>query len=293
MKNFRIVPSLGRARRIVMLLSVFAVALTIPAYGLQSESADAAAQRYLGDIKALTTPEMEGRGDGTKGLTRAEHMLVQRYKSLGLEPAGTNGYAQPFTVITRAPLKGQNYLRVESGGTKSEAKLNQEFVPFSFSSSGSFSGAVVFAGYGISAGEFGYDDYENLDVKDKVVVVLRNEPATFAAKSGNQGETRHATFITKAINARNRGAKAIIFVNGKMGAGEEDLLLRFGSAGGPDDAGILILQVKSAVADQWLHAAGKSLARIQDQIVTFGKPHSKFLPPALPPSLPVNLYHTK
>src|SRR5258708_14333471 len=107
MKNFRIVPSLGRARRIVMLLSVFAVALTIPAYGLQSESADAAAQRYLGDIKALTTPQMEGRGDCTKGLTRAEHMLVQRYKSLGLEPPGTNRYPQPFHVPTMSQAKSQ------------------------------------------------------------------------------------------------------------------------------------------------------------------------------------------
>lgn len=293
MKNFRIVPSLGRARRIVLLLSVFAVVLAAPAYGFQSESTDAAAQRYLGDIKALTTPEMEGRGDGTKGLTRAEHMLVQRYKSLGLEPAGTNGYAQPFTVITGAQIKGQNYLRVESGGTKSEAKLNQEFVPFSFSTSGSFSGAVVFAGYGISAAELNYDDYENLDVKDKVVVVLRNEPSTFAAKSGNQGETRHATFITKAINARNRGAKAIIFVNGKMGVGEEDLLLRFGSASGPDDAGILILQVKSAVADQWLRAAGKPLADIQDQINTSGKPSSLSLLADLHLSIAVNIEHTK
>src|SRR5260221_723687 len=184
MKTFGIVSYQGRVPPVALLLSVIAVPLAAPAYGFQSESADVAAQRYLGDIKALTTPEMEGRGDGTKGLTRAEHMLVQRYKSLGLEPAGTNGYAQPFTVITGAQIKGQNYLRVESGGTKSEAKLNQEFVPFSFSTSGSFSGAVVFAGYGISAAELNYDDYENLDVKDKVVVVLRNEPSTLATKSG-------------------------------------------------------------------------------------------------------------
>jgi hypothetical protein len=46
-----------------------------------------ASQRYLDDIKHLTAPEMEGRGGGTKGLTRAEHLIEQRYKSLGLEPA--------------------------------------------------------------------------------------------------------------------------------------------------------------------------------------------------------------
>src|SRR5262245_59592997 len=71
------------------------------------------ADRYLNDIKALTTPEMEGRGDGTKGLTRAAHLIEQRYKSLGLEPAGTQGYYQPFTVITGAELKGKNRLVVQ------------------------------------------------------------------------------------------------------------------------------------------------------------------------------------
>ena len=63
-------------------------------------------RRYLDDIKALTTPAMEGRGAGTKGLTRAEHLIEKRYKSLGLEPAGTHSYLQPFTVITGAQLKG-------------------------------------------------------------------------------------------------------------------------------------------------------------------------------------------
>ena len=61
--------------------------------------------RYLNDIKALTTPAMEGRGAGSKGLNRAEHLIANRYKSLGLEPAGTNSYLQPFTLITGAQLK--------------------------------------------------------------------------------------------------------------------------------------------------------------------------------------------
>ena len=111
----------------------------------------------------------------------------------------------------------------------------------------------MFAGYGVTAEEFGYDDYAGLDVKDKVVLVLRYEPAGFAAKSGNQGLTNHAQFITKAINARNHGAKAIILVNGKLNEGEQDLLTRFGSVNGPESVGILFLQVKNSVADVWLH----------------------------------------
>jgi hypothetical protein len=176
--------------------------------------------RYLDDVKALAAPNMEGRGAGTKGIDRAASMLEKYYKHLGLQPAGTNSFFQPFSVITGARLKSHNRITIDNGAQKSELKLNQDFVPFSFSSSGAAAAPLVFAGFGATAEEFGYDDYAGLDVKDKVVLILRYEPAGFAAKSGNAGLTRHAQLISKAINARNHGAKAIIVVNWKLGDGE-------------------------------------------------------------------------
>ena len=125
---------------------------------------------------------------------------------------------------------------------------------------GSVSGPVVFAGYGATADEFGYDDYAHLDVKDKIVVVLRYEPDKFEEKSGHPGRTQHSHLIAKAINARNHGAQAVILVNGKLGANEEDLLLKFGSLAGPRDVGIPMVQVKNAVVESWFKEAGKSLA---------------------------------
>jgi len=202
------------------------------ALGLLAASAIAAAdsadpKRYLDDIKALTTPAMEGRGDGSPGLTLAANLIEQRFRTLGLQPAGKNSYLQPFSVITGAKLKDDNRLEIVNGTAKKALKINQDFVPFSFSSSGEISGPVIFAGYGATAREFSYDDYAHLDVKDKIVVVLRYEPAGFAAKSGNHGLTEHSQLITKAINARNHGAKAVIVINGKLGDGEEDALTRF------------------------------------------------------------------
>ena len=114
--------------------------------------------RYLNNIKALTTTAMEGRGDGMPGLERAAHLLEQQYKSLGLEPAGTQGFFQPFQVSTGAKLTGKNEIAEQRGGARKELKLNEDFTPFSFSSSGEVSAAVVFAGYGVTAPEFGYDD---------------------------------------------------------------------------------------------------------------------------------------
>ncbi len=248
-------------------------------------------QRYLDDVKALSAPAMEGRGAGTKGIERASHLIEQRYKALGLEPAGPHGYFQPFTVITGAELKGKNSLHVKQSNTRTELKLNQDFVPFSFSASGEVSGPVVFAGYGASAPEFGYDDYDGIDVKDKIVVLLRYEPSGFAAKNGNTGLTQHAQLVAKAINARNHGAKAVVLVNGKLDHGEEDLLTRFGSVSGPVDSGVMLLQVKNQEADRWFQAAGKSLADAQEQINAATKPASFAFPDNLHLSLSVSVEH--
>ena len=126
---------------------------------------------------------------------------------------------------------------------------------------------LVFAGYGATADEFHYDDYAGLDVKDKIVVVLRYEPSGFAEKSGNHGLTQHSQLITKAINARNHGAKAVVLLNGKLGDGEEDLLTRFGSVSGPED-----VRHRHGAGEECqprrpgFKSAGKSLNDVQEQI---------------------------
>src|SRR5690242_3091275 len=93
------------------ILSILALLLFASGIG----HAQAASERYLDDVKQLTVPSMEGRGDGTKGLTRAAHLIEQRYKSLGLEPAGMQSYFQPFAVVTGARLKADNFLHVQNG----------------------------------------------------------------------------------------------------------------------------------------------------------------------------------
>jgi len=278
-------------RRLTLSAVAFVIALTFvaaaPAQAPALAKADAA--RYLDTIKTLAAPDMEGRGAGTKGIERAAHLLERRYQSLGLDPAGIQGFFQPFTVTTGARLTANNGLTEEIGGKHRALKLNDDYVPFSFSSSGEVTGRIVFAGYGASADEFGYDDYSGLDVRGKIVVLLRYEPSGFAAKSGNQGLTRHAALITKAINARNHGASAVVIVNGKLGDGEEDLLTRFGSVSGPENAGILLVQVKNNVAQDWFAAPGKSLAGVQSQINAGTKPESFAFPESVSVTLDVHV----
>ena len=278
-------------KTIAMLLALLACAYVSLAAPPAIPPADP--HRYLDDIKAISAPAMEGRGAGTKGISRAEHLIEKRYKSLGLEPAGTNSYLQPFTVITGAQLKEKNSLAVVTGGEKRELKVKQDFVPFSFSASGSAHAPIVFAGYGVTADEFQYDDYAGIDVKDKIVVALRFEPPSFAVKGGNQGMTQHSQLVTKAINARNHGAKALVLVNGKLGDGEEDLLTRFGSVNGPENTGIIFLQVKNAVAEDWFKPSGKSLVELQKQIDDSSKPASFALPENQSAALTVSIRTTR
>jgi len=75
-------------------------ALLLRVSATSAKQADPA--RYLNDIKSRAAPEMEGRGAGTKGLARAEHLIEKRYKELGLQPAGTHGYLQSLTHRVRA-----------------------------------------------------------------------------------------------------------------------------------------------------------------------------------------------
>jgi hypothetical protein len=237
--------------------------------------------RYLHDIKDLSAPSMEGRGDGSKGLTRARDILVHRYASLGLEPKGSNGFLEPFDIIVGAELTSGNRFQVEGAGPEQILKLHQDYVPFAFSAAGKANAGLVFAGYGITAEEWKYDDYAGLDVKGKIVVVLRREPAFATAHAAKGESSPHGDLISKAILARRHGAVAVIVLNGKLGKGEEDLLPRFGGDGGQEDIGIPIAEVKNEAAAAWFTAAGKDLLALQAKIDESGDPASFAFPDAV------------
>jgi aminopeptidase YwaD len=279
----------GSSKMLTRVYRLFAVLAIAAALLTASSTPQADPNRYVADIKALASPEMEGRGAGTKGLIRAEHLIEKRYKELHIEPAGVKGYTQAFSVVTGARLKSDNRCVVQTTDKKQDLTIEQDFVPFSFSASGQVSAPVVFAGYGATADEFHYDDYAGLDVKDKIVVVLRYEPSGFSEKSAHHGLTQHSQLITKAINARNHGAKALVVITGKLGEGEEDVLTRFGSVSGPENVGIVMVQVKNAVADGWFQAARRSLKDVQEQINSSAKPDSFELPERLHVSLNIDI----
>ena len=194
--------------------AVFA-ALVLAAACFAAELYSISAAHYRDTVRYLAAPEMKGRMTGSPELETAAQWLVRQYKEMGLPPAAGQNYIQRYEVTVNASLGADNRLAWSRGGERHPAALGVDFRPFNFSANGAFSGPLVFVGYGISAPEYGYDDYAGLDVKDKIVVVLRHEPQEFDDKSVFAGKalTRHSQLDNKAVNAKYHGAKAVIFIN--------------------------------------------------------------------------------
>lgn len=244
------------------------------------------AERLQQHINFLASPELKGRATGTPELDRAADYIAGEFRKAGLEPGAGKSYFQRFRVTVGAELGKENWVRAPaSNGSNvagvTELRLAQDYIPLNFTDSGRADVPVTFAGYGITAPEYHYDDYAHLDVKDKAVIVLRHEPQEDDPKSIFEGRelTPHAAIVNKAINARNHGARLMILVNDPAPhANEEDLLVRFGSLGGPENAGLLLLHVKQQVVQKWLERFGKNLTQLQKAIDEKLEPQPQDLP---------------
>ena len=225
------------------------------------------AERWLADARHLSSPQMKGRGNGMPELNKAADYIAQEFQKAGLKPL-TGGWFQPFHVVVGTDLGRQNKL-VLTNNKKTNYRLRRDYIPLGFSGTANVTAGVVFVGYGIVAPEYQYDDYANLDVRGKAVLVLRHEPQETSEASVFSGRrmTRHAEFLSKAVIARNHGAVALIVVNDPANhAGADDKLVPFGESTGPGDAGIPVIQVKQTAAEEWMRAAGKSLRGLQSAI---------------------------
>lgn len=174
--------------------------------------------RVLDDVKQLAADDWEGRGIATEGLKKATEYIAESFRESGLDVsiAGGDPY-QEFEITDGARLGEPNHLSFNGpDGEKFDLKVGDDFQVCSFGGTGKVEGQLVFAGYGIFAEDVEYNDFENIDVKDKVVIIMRRNPkqgdphGPFAV---GHGISRHAGLTTKLSRAFSRGAKGIVFVN--------------------------------------------------------------------------------
>jgi len=247
---------------------------------------------YLEDVKVLSSEKYKGRRSGTKELDQAAQFIAGQFRAMGLRPAGDGGYFQRFRVTTDAEAGRSNSLSYAIGRVVTRLKFDQDFCPLALSSNGRASGQVVFAGYGITAPEYGYDDYANIDVRGKVVLVLAHEPQEYDDSSvfGGKVYTDHAQVQIKALNAKLHGASAIILTDDAPNHRDNtERLEKLGRAVGPDGAGIPFLQLRFDEAEKWLESAGQSVGSEIQAIDKDLRPQSFALPPSLSVNLSVDL----
>ncbi len=214
-----------------------------------AESVNAAAEseaRILSHIKYLAGDELGGRGIGTTGIQEAATYLAEAFQEMGLTTdLYESGPFQEFTVKTGVTMGSPNDNRLEfvrriEGGASDDSEaepdpvnltLEEDFVTLAIGSSGEFNGELVFVGYGISSEKNGYDDYAELSVKDRVVIMLRKEPRQDDPKSVFDGtrSSVHAQFRRKIQNAVKQGAAAVILVNDNKTPEEKRKDLRKGA----------------------------------------------------------------
>lgn len=245
---------------------------------------DSADGRLRKDVTFLASDECEGRGIATKGINLASGYIADSFRRAGLSPAGPAGsYFQSFTIATGAArMDGPVAVRLRGPGDEAiNLRLDEEFRPLGISGAGKVSGPIVFAGYGISAPEAAYDDYQGLDVTGKVVLILRRDPNAHAPSphAANGMSPHHAALVTKLVNADLHKAAAVLFVNDASQAKEGDPLLEFAAtAQAAAPAAVPAVHLRRAMVDRLLRsAAGLGLTQAQERIDRDRKPCSMVL----------------
>jgi Zn-dependent M28 family amino/carboxypeptidase len=189
------------------------------------------AQPILEHIKVLASDEYEGRAPGTKGEDLSVKYIEDQFKKLGLKPGNPDGtYSQkvPLVGITAKEVKP---LTVTKGGQKQTFKWADDLVAWSKHVADGASidqSDIVFAGYGVEAPEFNWNDFKDVDVKGKTIIVLVNDPPVPDPADpskldpkvfGGNAMTYYGRWTYKFEEGARKGAKAILVVHEEKPAG--------------------------------------------------------------------------
>jgi hypothetical protein len=252
---------------LAVLLATAAPAQTVDK-NLQSGLAAISPNEGYDIVKTLARPEYAGRLTGHPGYTAAAQWAGKKLASWGLKPiSGRDGYLQPYaspyTVIDKAEMT----LLLPDGPSDpakapvyKEMKLTPEkdFLPLLYSDSGERTGETVFAGWGISAPEIGYDDYAGLEVKGKFVICFRGTPDR-DPKYQHYDEHR-----TRMKTALDKGALGIVYVYEEIASNPNgDFLPGFTPA-----------MISEKVMDAVLKDANAAAADLRKSLLTWKRPIS-------------------
>ena len=172
--------------------------------------------RMLQDIRALSSDEYEGRLPGSKGETLTVNYLIDQFKRIGLEPGNPDGsWTQKVSLVSLKPLPQGGFV-VKKGGARREFDINKEVVVSSKHVTDQVkldNSELVFAGYGVQAPEYQWDDFKGTDVKGKTIVVLVNDPPVDDKTFGGRAMTYYGRWTYKYEKAAELGAAGVLIVH--------------------------------------------------------------------------------
>jgi hypothetical protein len=222
----------------------------------------------------LASDALEGRRTGEQGATTAAGYVANMFANYKLK-AGvsqtvngrqTANFLQSFPYFSGVELGKDNFLRIVPGGAgekETKMEIGENWMPVGFSVNGYIPPApVVFAGYGISAKDANYDDYANLDAKEKIVLVFAGTP-----DAGNP----HSPFArfnlyAKAKIAQEKGAKALLVIASENDFKREKLAeLKYEQTSGETAIPAAVIS-RSAAANALGAADEAALAQIEDAL---------------------------
>jgi hypothetical protein len=258
-------------------LLAFAVAAPVVGAGGQSR---VAASKTRAHVEALASERLGGRLAGSPGERLASEYIISQLKRIGARPLpGRTDYRLPFE-FTAGTRDGGTSIAISSvaqAAAKPRAfQTRADVQALSFSDNSEVRGPVVFAGYGIvvpDGQDFGYDSYTTLDVKDKVVLVLRYFPEDADPKTKGI-LARYADLRYKAMAARQRGARAMLVVTGPRSPnGGAIIPMTFDTA--LAGSGIVAASISGAVANAIFDSFGDKSKTLEAVQKTFdgGNPH--------------------
>ena len=226
----------------------FVLVSAVLVHGEKEISPDA----LLGHIKFLASDDLKGRANGSDGLERAADYIAEQFKAAGLQPAVNGGWFQPFELNAGLAIGPENTLSFHARGRTVTLTLGTSYYPLAAAGSEKLPSVkldrlpLVFAGYGLAAPDVGYDDYKDIDVNGKAVLIFTHEPQEQDTGSRLNG-TRpmpQTSLNAKAQLALSKGARLLIAVSDPSHRYDEGQFSLFKSDPDADDQGFPVLRVR-------------------------------------------------
>lgn len=254
----------------IFILIIF-VLLGFTNFCQQIDNPEITAEEIQQHINYLASDDLKGRDSGTDEIFEAANYISEEFNNYGLKPLFNGTYLQEFPFIKSIELTENNSLDFKVNSENINTVLSEDFTTVPFSGNGNVDCNLVFAGFGISAPNLEYDDYEGIDVDGRIVIVMRNTPEPDVPHSEFDA---YSPLRKKASVARNKGAIGIIFVNPYDEHKVEDDLIEFGYDRGGAITEFPVVNVKRSFIENLFTAEGFNFKDQYNKIIETKKPSS-------------------